>query len=312
MHGWGYDQEGFPVPNAADEPYSLDEFARPFRFATIRTVENETTYEKIGVGDVFVLNSTDTAAKELIKSLNLTIQNTIGNNNGTTITQTTPVYPVTHKDNYDLDGGFLNHGSIISKTQKFAGGKWTPKQKLKEFYLNWGERPDLWPVGPIDLRWDESRKVWTSNAQTTYKMMYITLEEDLTRNNDTDETYPTRGFLDDVEFSSQPMPNGTRRLVFVKDRCGYTAPRGAKLLCRYDGDSGFYEPVSKPSFIVKGTIITGSNQANIEMSYLQGRQSGENYTSMLVNFENPFALSTNNGVGLFTYINGKWTLTTSK
>jgi hypothetical protein len=59
-------------------------------------------------------------------------------------------------------------------------------------------------------------------------------------------------------------------------------------------------------------MTTGSNQANIEMSYAQGQQSGETYTSMLVNFENPFGLSTSQGVGLFTYINGKWTLTTSK
>jgi hypothetical protein len=143
-------------------------------------------------------------------------------------------------------------------------------------------------------------------------MMYVTLEEDLVQLGAGSDSYTARGFLDDVEFSTQPIPNGSRRLVFVRDRAGYTAPRGAKLLCRYDADSGFYEPVSKPSFIAKGTMTTGSNQANIEMSYAQGQQSGENYTSMLVNFENPFGLSISQGVGLFTYINGKWTLTTSK
>ncbi len=212
-------------------------------------------------------------------------------------------------------GGFdptVYKGSIISKTQVYSGGRWTPKKKLNEFYLNWAEHPEIWPVGPVDLRWDEFRKVWTANNPAIYKMMYITLEEDLTRNIDLDETFPARGFFDDVEFSSQPSPSGSRRLVFVKDRCGYTAPRGAKLLCRYDADSGFYEPVSKPSFIVKGTVTAGSNQANIEMSYIQGKKRGENYPSMLVNFENPFDLPTTKGAGLFTYINGKWTLTTSK
>jgi hypothetical protein len=311
IHGWGYDKEGFPVPNAADEPLELDEFARPLRFMLIRSVEDVTTYIKLAVGSVFVLSSADGPDKELIKSPNLKIQNTLGNNGGSDISNDTSVYPVRYGDATSQQGGFLNKGSIISKTQKFVNGKWTPKQKLKEFYLNWGERPDLWPVGPIDLRWDAARKVWTSSSPIPFKMMYVTLEEDLVQLSGS-ESYVARGFLDDTEFSTEPMPNGTRRVVFVKDRCGYTAPRGAKLLCRYDTDSGFYEPVSKPSFIAKGTMTTGSNQANIEMSYAQGQQSGETYTSMLVNFENPFGLSTSQGVGLFTYINGKWTLTTSK
>jgi molybdopterin-guanine dinucleotide biosynthesis protein A len=137
------------------------------------------------------------------------------------------------------------------------------------------------------------------------------LEEDLIKANDLDETYPSRGFLDDMEYSTLPLDNSYRRVVFVKDRAGYTAPRGAKLLCRYDTDAGFYEPVSKPSFIVKGSITAGSNQANIEMSFIQGKKKADSYPSMLVNFENPFDLPTTKGKGLFTYLNGKWTLTTS-
>jgi hypothetical protein len=232
------------------------------------------------------------------------------------IAKNTTVYKVTYRDDYNSDGGFdpANGytGSVIGKTQKFVNSKWTQKIKLKEFYLNWGERPDVWPVGPIDMRWDESRKVWTSNSSSQYKMMYLTLEEDLVKHTNLDATYPARAFLDDADFSAQPMPSGTRRIAFVKDGCGYTAPRGAKLLCRYDTDSGFYEPISKPSFIVKGNITPGTNQAAIELSYLQGKKAGENYPSMIVNFDNPFDLSTVGGKGLFTYLNGKWTLTTSK
>jgi hypothetical protein len=321
MHAWGYDTEGYPVPNAADEPLEVDEYNRYKRFKTTRTLGSNTTWEKLSVGDVFVVVGAETKPDEMIKALNLNIQNTTGNNISTTpITKDTAVKLVIYQDDLTDPGGFdpptTYNGSVISKTQKYitssSGGKWTPKQKLKEFYLNWGERPDVWPVGPIDLRWDAARRVWTANNSTSYKMVYITLEEDLTKNSDLDETYPVRGFLDDVEFSAQPMPSGSRRLVFVKDRCGYTAPRGAKILCRYDTDSGFYEPISKPAYIVKGTMVAGTNQANIEMSYLQGKKRGENYPSMLVNYDNPFSLTTTGGAGLFTYINGKWTLTTSK
>ena len=316
MHGWGYDQEGYPVPNAADEPLEVDQYNRPKRFKLTRTVATDpTTWEKLSVGDVFVIVGSETKSDEMIKAINLNIQNSLGNNRGTAVTSSSSVKLITYTDDLTDPGDFdptTHSGSVISKTQKLVSDKWTPKQKLKEFYLNWGERPDTWPVGPIDLRWDESRKVWTTNTTTVYKMMYITLEEDLTRHNDLDETYPARGFLDDLDFSAQPMPVGSRRLVFVKDRCGYTAPRGAKILCRYDTDSGFYEPISKPTYIVKGSLVAGTNQANIEMSYLQGKRKGENYPTMVVSYDNPFSLTTSGGAGLFTYINGKWTLTTSK
>ena len=313
VHGWGYDKEGYPVPNAADEPIDIDGYGRPTRFKVVRTEEaTAVEYKTLDVGDIFKLSATDTV--EYVKAKNLRIQTTLGYG-PTSITDTTSVLKVTYKDDLTDGGGFdpaTYQGSIIGKTQLFSGGRWTPKKKLNEFYLNWAEHPEIWPVGPVDLRWDEFRKVWTTHNPAIYKMMYVTLEEDLTRNLDLDETYPARGFFDDVEFSSQPSPSGSRRLVFVKDRCGYTAPRGAKLLCRYDTDAGFYEPVSKPSFIVKGTMTAGSNQANIEMSFIQGKKKAENYPSTLVNFENPFDLPTANGAGLFTYLNGKWTLTTSK
>jgi hypothetical protein len=251
------------------------------------------------------------------------------------------VFEVIYETNMEHVGGFMDdntaypndktagfQGPVISKTQRWkvkatnayedppvtAQGKWTDKQKLRDFYLNWAERTDLWPVGPIDLRWDESRRVWTtksSDAASLYKMVYVTLEEDLVRDDGMDETYPARGFLDDLEYSTEPLAAGLRRLVFVKDKAGFSAPRGAKLLCRYDKDSGFYEAVSKPAFIAKGTIAPGSNQATLEMSYAPGKKRGEAYPTMLVLFENPFNLSTSGGNGLFTYINGKWTLTTS-
>ena len=126
-----------------------------------------------------------------------------------------------HNGAFTNDGGTVGLGDIISKTQNWENNKWTEKKKLKEFYRNWAEHPNLWKVGPIDLRWDENRQVWTtksSDAMTIYKMVYVTLEEDLTKSLDYDETYPARGFLDDLEYSSEKLPANARRLVFVKDR----------------------------------------------------------------------------------------------
>lgn len=256
MHGWGYDTEGYPVPNASDEPMEYDTLGRPKRFILASDGSND--YSKDGAFDP--------------KSNQL--------------------------------------GDIIGKGYKKDGGKWV-KTKSKYFYLNWAERADLWPVGPVDLRWDESRRVWTaSSSASIYKMVYVTLEEDLVKEDGFDETYPARAFLDDVEYTTQSLPNNARRLVYIKDRAGYTAPRGAKLLCRYDSDTGFYEPVSKPQYIVFGVLGNGTS-ATIELAYIQGLKRGENIPTMLTTFDNSkFKFKITSGkTGMFLYSNGKWILT---
>ena len=139
-------------------------------------------------------------------------------------------------------------------------------------------------------------------------MVYVTLEEDLTKPaNHYDETFAARGYLDELEYKTEPLPNGSRRLVYVKDKTGWTAPRGAKLLCRYDNESGFYEPISKPAFNVFG-VITGPNQANISLTYIQGKSAGSIPTMKIV-FENTLGLRISpNSRGFFNYDGGKWVL----
>jgi hypothetical protein len=286
MHGWGYDTEGYPVPNAADEPLEEDKYGRPKRF--ILTVSGQNDYTKDGA---FIPSS----------------------------------------------GGLL--GDIIGKGYKKEGTEWI-KTKSQYFHLNWAERPDLWPVGPIDVRWDNDRKVWSASGggcngevlppyvvasgndvsilntfvgkanpknKCPYKMVYITLEEDMILPDNGFQSYPTRAFIDDTEYSIRPMDYGVRKVVYVRDRSGYTAPRGAKLLCRYDSNSGFYEPVSKQSFIVFGKI-TANNNAVISLTYVQGSRKPENAPRIPVLFDNTrfnFTISVGN-TGMFMFENGKW------
>lgn len=321
-HGWGYDLEGFPVPNAADEPKEVDQYGRPKRFIIRATVDmTSVKFKELKNKEIFVLTDEYVARTPLWKQSyyhkvpNMSI--TRADNTVFKILDDTNVYKCKLENDMENAGAFTgdNLGDIISKTQNWENNKWTEKKKLKEFYRNWAEHPNLWKVGPIDLRWDENRQVWTtksSDAMTIYKMVYVTLEEDLTKSLDYDETYPARGFLDDLEYSSEKLPANARRLVFVKDRGGYTAPRGAKLLCRYDKDSGFYEPVSKQTFVVGGIVGSG-NSATIEMSYIQGRKKGEVVPTSSITFDDPFSFAPRSGQkGLFTFINGLWTLTAAK
>ena len=63
------------------------------------------------------------------------------------------------------------------------------------------------------------------------------------------------------------MPDGYRRLVFVKDPTGlFRAPRGAALYCKYNTDNGFYEPIYNQPFITTGKT-TSATVADIDNTY---------------------------------------------
>lgn len=292
LHGWGYDTEGYPVPNQADQPKEFDNQGRPKRFLLTSSGTNDLS-----------------------------------------------------KDGKFLPASGESLGDIIGSGYVMENGQWTRKP-TQYFHLNWGERSDLWPIGPIDLRWDRDRKVWvggggcgeidppfimasgtdpnllnnfmsesagSSSQNCPYKMIYVVLEENLFAEIGMSDTYPVRAFIDDTEYGLEPMPYSIRRLVYVKDRCGYSAPRGAKLLCRYNRDTGFYEPVSKPSFIVFGSIVGGSNTAIVELTYIKGIKSAENIPKTNITFDNTrFNFDINAAKsrrGMFLFENGKWILT---
>ena len=139
-------------------------------------------------------------------------------------------------------------------------------------------------------------------------MVYITLEQDMTKEDNFYSTNPTRGFIDDLEYSKEPLQDNYRRLVYVIDTAGYTAPRGAKLLCRYNKSTGFYEPITKPILTALGRI--SNNKVNIQMSYTQGRRAGVTPT-YVSNFTNPLNLSIGS-IGLFNYVDGNWTLVNTR
>jgi hypothetical protein len=343
MHAWGYDEDGYPIPNAADEPYAFDIYGRPKRFKLKKVISTTTAkFRSIPYGTMFALtsNSADPVFAKTFNNQDLPTEVVADPNKD--------VYKITIEDDYSVDGGFdpgtnsnditIGYkGSIISKTQKFNNGKWSNKIKLNAFYLNWAERPDLWKVGPIDLHWDSNRRVWTaggdameltppyiitnsndidsldefvsqkSTKNVSYRLIYAVLEEDLIKHPDFDETFATRGFIDDVEFSQEPLLQGYRRLIYIKDKTGYSAPKGTKLLCRYNRFTGFYEPISKPNLTAKGKIIDKTT-ALIDAEYIQGRRS-KTIPTLSIEYVNPLEFTiNNNNMGIFIFINGLWTL----
>lgn len=245
MAGWGFDTDGFPVPNASGEPKSLNANGYPLR---IRNLKDQT-------------------------------------------------------------GGYENYpGTILGKNQTWDAekGEWTAPIKENNFYKGWGLRPDMWPVGPVDLRWDPTRKVWT--APQPYGLVDIQLEDDLV------PPFPARGFLNSADKKS-PLPNNLRRMVFVRDSTeSYGAPRGTKLTCYYDEASGFYEPVSKQNIVALGTI-NNDGTATILDAYAKGFDpvTGQPETpeSIIIQFNNylNYDISSSNQPGIFTFIKNEWILT---
>jgi hypothetical protein len=195
------------------------------------------------------------------------------------------------------DGSALrdSDGNILYKNQtQNPDGSWTKPYKEHKFAKGWGQMPGTWPVGPIDLRWDDSSKVWTVGAN--YKNVWIQIEQDLV------DKEPARGQII-TDLDKNPLPSGLRRLVFVKDNLGTSpAPRGAQIYCKYNSDDGFYEPIYNRPFITSG-VIRGASSVDIYQIY-----STDN-TSYRTTYKNPLGFNASNGDnGLFVYMDKDWVL----
>ena len=201
-------------------------------------------------------------------------------------------------------GGYIldNDGNPVGKNQVLqADGTWSAPYKENTFYRGWAQMPTTWPVGPIDLRWDNNARVWTVGAN--YKPVWVVLETDLLN----DE--PVRGIVVESSYSNVPLPSGLKKLVFVKDALGiFAAPRGAALYCRYDSNNGFYEPIYNKPLITTGTLL-GGNSATIYKAYTPSLVSEDEVSSYNTTFENPLSFDISAGsVGLFTFLDKNWVL----
>jgi hypothetical protein len=209
-------------------------------------------------------------------------------------------YPVPNSSGeylLDTSGGVRRDkaGNILYKNQtENADGSWTKPYKEHTFYKGWGQLPGTWPVGPIDLRWDENARVWTVGSD--YKNVWVQIEQDLLAQQ------PSRGqIISDLD--NNPLPSGLRKLVFVKDNLGINpAPRGAQIYCKYDSDSGFYEPIYNRPLVTSG-VVRGGTSADIYQVY------STNNTSYRTTYKNPLGFNVSNGEnGLFVFIEDSWVL----
>ena len=273
--------------------------------------------------DVVAFGQTlDSASGGLRAALSNTIGNNYSNSNVRSFGLRGPImvhawgydtegYPVPNASGeYKMNGATIvtdQDGKPVYKNQVLqSDGTYSAPYKENAFYKGWAQLPTTWPVGPIDLRWDYDAGVWTIGAN--YKPLWIVLENDLT------DTNAVRGTILEGYGGNDPLPNNLRKLVFVKDSSRlFSAPRGAAIYCKYNGNNGFYEPIYNQPFITSGTIQGGS-LATIYKAYNASTITpGTTPDSYQTNFTNPLNLNANiNAVGLFVYLNGDWVLQSVK
>ena len=268
-------------------------------------------------------NSLDEATGGLRAHLSNTINSNYGNNNVRFFGLRGPImvhawgydtegYPVPNASGeFKIENGNIvrdNNGNPVFKNQILqSDGTYSAPYKENAFFKGWAQLPSTWPVGPIDLRWDNDAGVWSIGSN--YKPMWVVLENDLTN------TEPVRGTILEGYADNEPLPNGLRKLVFVKDSTKlFSAPRGAAIYCKYNSSNGFYEPIYNQPFITSG-VINGSSLATIYKAYNTSTITPDDATpsSYQTNFVNPLELNAGiNSVGLFIYLNGNWTLQSVK
>jgi hypothetical protein len=271
LHGWGYDTDGYPVPNAS--------------------------------GD---LQYTSTDGDNRVPIYCKIVEPVLGGPTGTYVYKN----QVFVQYNTSQRGSNADPGITLVE---YSGqqGYWTAPYKEQTFAMGWVQTPSTWPVGPIDLRWDEKARVWT--MPSTYKNVYILLEEDLSVNN------IARGQIIDnssagASGNNSLMPFGYRKTVFVKDTVGvYRAPRSAVIYCEYNTEGGFYQPISQSVFTTSGTIVSQNTASVYKIFHSQLRALGN--TSSVANepltyvapFKNPLGLNVSAGnLVLLTYLYDGW------
>lgn len=293
LHSWGYDTDGYPVPNSSGElkfETEVDADGKDIIEGGIPKYKQDTD------GNLIPVLGTRTVDNKEIKY---------------NIYKNQKWHPIEGEDSSTIPPS-----EIV--TYNGVEGYWTPAYKEITFARGWAQMQSTWPVGPIDLRWDETAGVWTTASQ--YKNTYVLLEEDLSGFN------PARGEIVDnnQNIGGTMLPLGFRKTVFVKDNIGiYSAPRTAVVYCAYNSDNGFYEPITQSIANTSGLIISSNTAEFYNIYTTRNNTLASNTTdptsvaaiknTYVGKFTNPLDVDASAGnFAFFTYMNNSWILQSSR
>jgi hypothetical protein len=102
-----------------------------------------------------------------------------------------------------------------------------------KFADDWLQRPDLWKAGPLDIRWDDTRGVWTSPPD--YRIVHIEFMENMSFN-DTQEYVSAKIISDNWDAYSSSGTVIEDKVIYVDNFMGYPISSGDYGLARFNPD----------------------------------------------------------------------------
>lgn len=146
---------------------------------------------------------------------------------------------VMHGWGYDLNGKPVpNKADTESAT---SGGTFTQTNLQDEFMDDWLRKSHTWPVGPVDLRWDRKRGVWT--APPAFRLLVGQMSGDMDINDASGTARMIQGeTLYDANGTVISTPTFT-----VTNVTNSVLKSGDKFLAYYDPEQCQYYPIANSS-----------------------------------------------------------------
>lgn len=128
-------------------------------------------------------------------------------------------------------GNLLNGGVFGTHQTNYSG-------LSDQFYGGWMQRPDTWPAGPVDLRWDRNRGVWTVPSDLRFYL--VRLDDNLESVGST-ATCNVRNAEDVFDTGGDIIP--TPQVTVTMPYADAAISGGQDILVYWSHESGMYFPI---------------------------------------------------------------------
>lgn len=167
---------------------------------------------------------------------------------------------------YDVDGYPVpNKNWTDPAILTEAGNSGIADYRSMQFEDRWLEKPHMWKTGPVDLRWDSTRGVWTANSQ--FKIHLLKSLGSRGNLEDLPINYIDAVVLDDGENERYSIgPTGQIQLMEVAayDINGTVYAEGEKFFAYYDANMTGVPDCSEPiPNYAKYKVLTGGGGGGI-------------------------------------------------
>ena len=141
------------------------------------------------------------------------------------------------KENNESGGGSSEAGNLLNGGQ-FGTHQTNYSGLSDQFHGGWLQKPDTWPAGPVDLRWDRNRGVWTVPSDLRFYL--VRLDTDLSAVNDT-ATCNVHNAEDVFDTGGDIIP--TPQVTVTMPYADATIDGGQDILVYWSHESGMYFPI---------------------------------------------------------------------